>query len=399
MVAPLSGVRVIEVANYVAAPSTGALLADLGADVIKVEPPGGEVMRGATAGTVVDGRELPDYLFTLENRGKRSVTVDLNNAAGLEMLDALLARADVLLTNLILPRLEKYGLAPAEVLQRHPRIVHVSVTGYGLRGPDAARLGFDFAAFWTRAGIMGVVGHPGQPPVISRVAQGDHTTGINALAATLAALRLRDQTGQGQAVEVSLQMTGAYTIATDLSRTLLEPVHPPRSDRENPSNPLFNTYETADGRWMMLVHMTPDPYWPKLCRALGEPEWAEDPRFTTMSGRRKHGKELYGEIQARFLREPLAHWAQVLDECGLIWAPMVQLPEVVADPQLEAMGSFVEVPGAGFRTMGVPFRVEGAEIGPRAPMPTPGQHNAEVFSELGIAESQSADWAARGAFG
>ncbi|HEX6031371.1 MAG TPA: CoA transferase, partial [Tepidiformaceae bacterium] len=203
MAAPLEGIRVVEVANYVAAPSVGALMADLGADVIKVEPPGGEVMRGVlnAAG------EVPgvNFLFELENRGKRSVIVDLNSARGPEVVHRLLDNGDILLTNLIASRQAKYGLSADEVRGRHPRVIHVSVTGYGTNGPDAGRPGFDYSAFWARSGIMGLVGHPGQPPVLSRVAQGDHTTGMNALAATLAALRVRDQTGEGQVVEVTLQ--------------------------------------------------------------------------------------------------------------------------------------------------------------------------------------------------
>jgi crotonobetainyl-CoA:carnitine CoA-transferase CaiB-like acyl-CoA transferase len=357
-------------------------------------------MRGATAGTIVDNRELPDYLFTLENRGKRSITVDLNIPEGVDFVHELLATADVLLTNLILPRLEKYRLTPAEVHRRNPHVIHVSVTGYGIHGPDAARPAFDFAAFWARSGIMGVSGHPGQPPVLSRVAQGDHTTGINALAATLAALRLRDQTGKGQAVEVSLQQTGAYTIGTDLSRALLEARQPPRMDRENPPNPLFNTYETRDGRWLMIVHMTPDPYWPKLCRALDEPAWAEDPRYSTMRGRREHGTALFKEIQQRFRQHDHDHWARVLDECGLIWAPMVDLPTVIQDPQLRAMGAFQPVPGPDqFETVGVPFYIRDADIGVRGPMPSPGEDTAAILGELGISEQRAADLAALGVFG
>jgi len=230
MAAPLEGITVVELANYVAAPSAGALMADLGADVIKIEPPGGEVMRGVVP-SGGDGQPPFNFLFELENRGKRSVTVALDAPGGTEVIHRLLANADVLLTNLMAPRLEKYGLTPREVHARNPKVVFVSVTGYGLRGPDAARPGFDFSAFWTRSGIMSLVGHPDGPPVLSRIAQGDHTTGINGLAATLAALRLRDLTGEGQVVEISLQQTGLYTIATDVSRTLMDGKAPKRFDR------------------------------------------------------------------------------------------------------------------------------------------------------------------------
>ncbi|MBK9341596.1 MAG: CoA transferase [Dehalococcoidia bacterium] len=163
MPAPLSGITVIEAANYVAAPSAGALMADLGATVIKIEPPGGEVMRGVIP-TGAPGNMPFNFLFELENRGKKSVTIALDSEGGPELLLRLLETADVFLTNLMMPRLQRFGLTPESCLARNPRLVFVAVTGYGLEGPDATRPGFDFSAFWTRSGIMSLVGHPGAPP-------------------------------------------------------------------------------------------------------------------------------------------------------------------------------------------------------------------------------------------
>ncbi len=400
MTAPLSGIRVIEIANYVAAPSVGALMADLGADVVKVEPPGGEVMRGVIA-AVQDGAPRLNYLFELENRGKRSVTIDLDAPGGPDLVHRLLAGADVLLTNLLAPRLERFQLTPAIVRERHPRLVFCSVTGYGLSGPDAARPGFDFAAFWARAGIMSVVGHPGGPPVLSRIAQGDHTTGMNALAAIFAALRLRDLTGDGQVVEVTLQQTGVYTIATDFARTLIDGQQPSRMDRAAPPNPLFNTYPTSDGHWVMLVHMTPDPYWPKLCAAIGRSDLAADNRFDSMRKRMAHGPALGAAIEAAFREHDLAYWSEQLDRHGLIWAPMVELPEVVDDPALRAVNAFPEVlhSRGPFRTVGVPFSIHGSEIGPQRAAPEAGEHTVAVLSEAGLTESEVAELAAARVFG
>ena len=395
MVAPLDGIRVIEIANYVAGPATGALLRDLGADVIKVEPPGGEVMRG------VLGDGGINVLFELENRGKRSFTVALEKPGASEVVDTLLSGADILLTNLIAPRLRKYHLTPDEVRARHPRLIFLSVTGYGLSGPDADRPGFDFAAFWARAGIMSLVGHPGQPPVLSRIAQGDHTTGINAVAAALAALRLRDLTGEGQTVEISLQNTGVYTIATDLARALVDHRQPPKMDRTAPSNPLFNSYPTSDGRWIMLVHMTPDPYWPKLCRAIGREDWVTDARFATIRGRAEHGAALSATIEAAFRAHDMAHWAETLDANGLIWAPMAELPEVVSDPQLKEMGAFETIEHAlgSFQTVATPFKIRDADVRVRGAAPDAGAHTEEVLAELGVDEERLARWAADGVFG
>jgi crotonobetainyl-CoA:carnitine CoA-transferase CaiB-like acyl-CoA transferase len=280
-------------------------------------------------------------------------------------------------------------------------VVFAAVTGYGLEGPEAARPGFDFSAFWTRSGIMSLVGHPGGAPVLSRIAQGDHTTGVTTLAAVLAALRLRDLTGTGQVVDISLQQVGLYTIATDVSRTLLDGTQPKRFDRKAPDNPLFNTYPTRDGKWVMLVHMTPDPYWPRLCRALGCEEWAADPEYATMAVRRARGAEIASYIEGRMLEADLEEWRVRLDEAGLIWAPMVELPEVVADPQLRLREAFqpLESEGRQYQTVGVPFVIQGADVRSRGMASEAGADTAEVFARAGFTEEDMAELAAAGVFG
>lgn len=400
MSAPLEGLRVLEVANYVAAPAVGALMSDLGADVIKVEPPGGEVMRGVMS-TGPDGPYKANFLFELENRGKRSITIDLERPGAPELVRRLAETSDVLLTNLLAHRLEKYALTPEQVRENNPGIVFCSITGYGMRGPEATRPGFDFAAFWTRAGIMSVVGHPDGAPVLSRIAQGDHTTGMNALAAILAALRMKDRTGEGQVVEVTLQQTGVYTIATDVSRTLVDGKQPGRFNREAPPNPLFNTYPTADGNWIMLVHMTPDPYWPRLCAVLGRDDLAAEERYNSMRKRMALGRELAAIIEAEFVKRDLEYWSARMDEQGLIWAPMVDLLTVINDPSLQALDAFPEVPhSAGtFRTVGVPFSIHGADIGVRRASPEAGEHTMAVLAESGLSGDEIADLAASGILG
>jgi crotonobetainyl-CoA:carnitine CoA-transferase CaiB-like acyl-CoA transferase len=384
----------------VAAPAAGALMADLGATVIKVEPPGGEVMRGVVP-TGGPGTMPFNFLFELENRGKKSITIALDSPAGPPLLLKLLETADVFLTNFMAPRLEKYGLTPEAALAANPRLVYVSVTGYGITGLDAGRPGFDFSAFWTRSGIMSLVGHPDSPPVLSRIAQGDHTTGINAVAATLAALRLRDLTGEGQVVEISLQQTGAYTIATDLARTLLDGAQPKVMDRTAPDNPLFNTYPTKDGKWILLVHMTPDPYWPKLCAALALTTLAGDASCATMAGRRAQGRELAALIERRFLQEDLEFWTAKLDEHGLIWAPRTELPDVIADPALRERGTFqsLETEAGTFETVGTPFVIRDADVRVRGSASTAGADTAEVLAAAGLSEDEVAELAARGVFG
>jgi crotonobetainyl-CoA:carnitine CoA-transferase CaiB-like acyl-CoA transferase len=392
MVAPLAGIRVIEVANWLAAPAATALMADLGADVIKVEPPGGDVLRhfDMVAYGYTEYRFPTNCVFELDNRGKRSIVVDLDRSGGPELVHRLLERADVLVLNLTPKRRERYRLTEDAVRATRPSIVYASLTGYGTAGPDADRPGFDYAAFWARAGIMNALG---SPPPLCRGGQGDHATSLNLLAAVLAALRVRDSTGAGQAVEVTLQGTGMWTVASDLSAALLTRQQAPRHDRVEPSNPIWNSYLSRDGRWILLVMPAPVLYWPRFCRAIGEPAWADDPRYSDMAKRKTASLELTAAIADRFAQRDLAEWAQRLDAEGLIWAPVVDFVEVIDDPQPRRMGAFatLEHPQAGsFETLAAPFTLRDADVRPRGAAPATGEHSRAVLEELGLAEAEIA---------
>ena len=397
MAAPLSGIKVLEVANWLAAPSSAALMADLGADVVKVEPPSGDSFRGSAFAAEM----LIEAPFQLDNRGKRSVTVALDQPAGRKVVWRLAKDADIFVTNLTAPRLERYGLTVDEVRATNPRVIYVVLTGYGTSGPDADRLAYDFAAFWARSGIMNLIGDPDGPPQLCRGGQGDHATALNLLASTLAALRLRDQTGEGQLVEVTLQRSGLWTIGMDVANVLLTGEQPQRHDTTTPRNPLFNRYQTADGRWVMWA-MGLAPYWAKACAALGRPEWEEDPRYSTVEARAENTGELTPQIVELIASQPLAYWTQPFTEHGLIWATVAELTEAIADPSLREFGAFatLEHPEHGpFETLNTPFTIAGAEIGPRASAPEPGEHTHEVLLEAGFGEEELAQLAADGVFG
>ena len=327
-------------------------------------------------------------VFELDNRGKRSIVVDLDRPGGPEVVHRLLEKVDVLVLNLTPTRRARYRLTEEAVRAVNPSIVYASLTGYGTSGPDADRPGFDYAAFWARAGIMNALG---SPPPLCRGGQGDHTTSLNLLAAVLAALRLRDRTGEGQAVEVTLQGTGMWTVASDLSATLLSRQQAPRHDRDEPSNPIWNSYRSRDGRWILLVMPAPDRYWPRFCRAIGEPAWADDPRYSDMAKRRAASRELAAAIAERFARHDLADWSPRLDAEGLIWAPVVDFIEVIDDPQPRSMGAFatLEHPQGGhFETLAAPFTLRGADVRPRGPAPAAGEHGRAVLAELGLTEEE-----------
>jgi crotonobetainyl-CoA:carnitine CoA-transferase CaiB-like acyl-CoA transferase len=403
MAAPLEGIKVVEVANWLAAPSAAALMRDLGADVIKVEPPGGDVYRGLDLRVIGYDHDFAlNYGFELDNRGKRSVAIALDRPGGPELVHRLCERADLFLTNLTQPRRERYRLTEDAVCAVNPRIVYTSLTGYGTRGPDATRPGFDYAAFWARSGIMGTLGEPPSAPPLCRGGQGDHSTALNVLAASLAALRLRDRTREGHRVDVTLYETGIWTIGADFSAALVSRQQPKRHDRNAPANPIWNSYSTSDERWILLVMVAPDPYWPRFCATIGKPDWASDERYDSGAKRAEHTRELTREISERFAAHPYAYWARRLDEHGLIWAPVAELPQVIDDAQARELGVFetIEHPKAGpFETLRTPFSIRDADIAARGPAPETGAHTREVLAELELGADEIAELSAKGVIG
>ncbi len=318
MPGPLEDVRVLELATWVAAPSAGAIMADLGADVVKLEPPAGDAWR-ASGGPAPGGRW--SSVFELDNRGKRSVIVDLEQWEGPALVRRLCRGVDVFITNLTAARQERYELTAAAVHAEAPATVHASMTAYGLEGPDCERAGFDNAAFWARTGIMGIVGQPDCPPGMFRGGEGDHTAGLALLSAVLAALHERDRTGRGGVVDASLFAAGMWTIGSDYSRTLFTRRQPEFRDRRRPANPLANTYRCGDGRWLALVMPQSDRYWPGFCRGVGHQEWEHDPCYASLAARREHTEALTAAIDAELATCPRADWATRFDGAGLIWSP------------------------------------------------------------------------------
>ena len=400
--APLEGVRVVELAGWMAAPGAAAVLADLGADVVKVEPLRGDPVRGVLRQPERAEGEAPiDAGYQMDNRGKRGIAVAVNTEQGQDLVRRLVAGADVFLNNLLLRRQEKYGLDAASLLAVQPRLVHATLTGYGLEGPDAARPGYDITAFFGRGGITHSITEPGSPAPRARPAQGDHAAALALTTSVLAALRLVEQTGEGQVVDTSLLATAAWTMSTDLSSTLVDGNDPPVLGRTRKWHALQESYRTADDRWVLLF--MPEPHWwPRFCEAVGRPEWAQEPRYETVPLRRENMPEIVALLDALFAERTLAQWGALLDEHGFTWAPAATVSEFAADPQAAAVGLFPEVehPTAGrFRTVATPVRVRDADIGPRGAAPDLGQHTAEVLAELGLSAEQVQALAADGIVG
>lgn len=397
MTAPLDGIRVLEVASWLAAPSCAALMADMGASVIKVEPPTGDNYRRTLQG--IFGADFVHPSFQFDNRGKRGVCVDLESDEGLELVHRLARDADVFITNLTAPRLAKYRLTDTDVHALSPSAIYAVLSGYGVAGCDSQRQAFDQTAFWARSGAMSVFGDRDDGLLISRGGFGDRTTCLNLLAAILAALRVRDRTGEGQYVEVTLQRTGIWALASDVTTALFQRVQPERTSKKAPANPIWNFYATSDGRHVALVMPAVLPYWPKFCTMIGKPEWITDPRFQTLLGFAEHSVAILPEVTAMFAAHDLAYWRAKLDAAGLIWEPVALLTEVIDDPALREAGAFATIvhrTGGAMEIIAAPFHIRGAGVEVRGPAPDVGQHTREVFAEAGLSASEIDDLIARG---
>lgn len=386
--APLADITVIEVDNYMAAPSTGAILADMGATVIKVEPLSGDPMRGIGRPAKIDGKlEGYDFGFDVDNRGKRSIAVALDTPEGADVVRHLVARAQVFLCNLLPERQRRFGLDPATLMAGNGALVHATLTGYGTNGPDAGRPGYDVTAFFGRSGLYDAMreGDDGEVPM-ARPAQGDHTAGLALLGAILAALRLAERTGEGQVVETSLYESAIWTQATDFGVTAVDGAPVRRRARHNQLTPAANRYPCGDGKWVVLNTLGPDAF-DKLARALGRLDWLEDPRFQDGKGRYRHMPELVDAIDGILADKGRDEWGEIFDAHGLVWGPVLTLDEVARDRQAEAIGMFpdIEHPERGtYPTVRAPMRFSSAEVAPRGPAPEVGEHTREVLGGAGF---------------
>ena len=381
---PLAGVRVVELGVWVAGPAAAGLMADWGADVVKVEPPAGDPQRrvfGALG--VADQQGVPP--FEIDNRGKRSVVLDLQTDEGRQRMEQLLVDADVFVTNVRPDALSRLGLAHDEVLSRHPRLVYASLTGYGLAGPDANRAGYDIGAFWARSGVAHTFVPPDQLPPGLRSGMGDHITGMALLSGITAKLFERERSGRGGLVATSLLRTGMYTLGWDIGVALRYGKRESTRPRERNRAPLMNCYRARDGRAFWLLLLEADRHWPKLLAALGRPELGEDERFVDARSRNVHAEALIATLDEEFARFDSAELTARFDAHDVWWAPINSIFDVIADPQAQAAGAFVDMaphPGEGpYRAVNGPVDFDGRACTP-GPVPRLGEHTAEVLTEL-----------------
>lgn len=398
MTGVFEGVRVIELAQYVYVPGAGVMLADLGAEVIKVETLEGDPYR--TLKLAGASRNLGSVNLSMEqnNRSKKSIALDLKTEAGREALLRLVETADVFLTSLRPKALRGLRLDVADLRARNPQIIYVRGNGLGFRGADADRPGFDASAFWARGGAAHAFTRPGQQPTSPRPAYGDHTGSLAIAFGVAGALFRRATTGEPSVVESSLLATAAWVLSGDITLTQMPgyQTHPEMRMKV----PLKSAYTTRDGKMVQFMVLAPEPAWPLFCKAVGIEALEHDPRFATEDARNTHADELMPLVQERFSARDYAEWQPILKAVDIPWEPIATIEDVAADPQLIVNDAFatMDVGGTAVMVVAGPTSFDGAPLSaPVRPSPDLGAHTAALLAELGYAPAEIEALRAQGA--
>jgi crotonobetainyl-CoA:carnitine CoA-transferase CaiB-like acyl-CoA transferase len=380
---PMVGIRVVELGQWVAGPSAAAILGDWGAEVVKIEAPSGDPLRGV--GATPGGAGVTPPQFEVDNRGKRSIALNLQTPEAREVAARLVARADVFITNVRPASLERAGLDYATLHSRHPELIYGLATAYGLTSSERDRAAFDVGAFWARAGLAASLTYPGGPTPVQRGGMGDHNLGAQLAGGVAAALFHRARGGSGQLVSGSLLRTGVYTLAWDLNAGVRTGVAPELARREAPASPLMAWYDTADDRRIWLLMLQGPRHWPDFARAMEHEDWLSDPRFATWPELIAHRAELAREISALIRSRTLEEWGATFDRHNVWWAPVQTQAQVLADPVAAEAGAWTEVPTSDgpARMVATPIDFSETPWAIAGPVPEVGQHTEEVLGELG----------------
>jgi crotonobetainyl-CoA:carnitine CoA-transferase CaiB-like acyl-CoA transferase len=382
----LQGLLVVDLTSHLSGPYCAMLLADHGADVIKVErPDGGDEARQMPP--FVGGESAP---FMIWNRNKRSVVLDLKSADGREKLLRLIDRADVLIENFRPGTADRLGLSWPDLSRRNPRLIYGSVSGFGQTGPYRDRGGFDLVT-QGMSGLMSICGPKDGPPHRLPIAISDIAAGMHLAVGILSALEARHRTGRGQFVETSLLESALSLGVYEAAHVFATGEPPPRLGQAHRGSAPYQVFETADG-WL-TVGAAQQNFWERLCDLLGMPEMRDDPRFRTNADRVRNNDELVLLLQPGFKKKPSAEWLEAMQAAGIPAGPVLGFDEVLADPHVRARGMVVETrhPAAGaFNTLGLAAKLSDTPGDIRRPAPRLGEHTAEVLASLEAASEGTA---------
>ena len=379
-----SGLKVVDFASFIAGPSAAVILSDFGADVIKVEPPNGDLWR--------HGHQIPPqpqakdpYPWHLANRNKRGMSLDLKSPSAAQVVEKLVKWADVLIVNTPHPARKRLKLEYDDVSAWNPRLIYADVTGFGEKGPDADLPGFDITSYWARSGLLSMTRDAGEPPTWPVAGSGDNATAVGLYSAIVTALYRRERTGTGSYVTTSLLAEGVWAASVSIQAALCDAKFYGLHDRKNPANAALNVYRSADDTWFVLI-VTSDKL-AAVAKAIGRPDLLTDPRFADPAKLIANMPQLTAILDEVFGAQPMAHWYEVFSGIHVTFGAVRAPQEVIEDPQLRANDIVVPLEGAGGKltsTISSPIQVHGVVKMPAMRAPDIGEHNAEILQELGF---------------
>src|SRR6201996_2488748 len=383
-----SGLKVVDLASFIAGPGAATILSDFGAEVIKVEPPDGELWR--------NGHKIPPqphseeaYPFELANRNKRGVALNLKGSSAQQVLERLVKWADVFIVNTPHPARKKLKLEYEDVAQWNPHLIYADLTGFGDKGPDANLPGFDITSYWARSGLLSMTRDAGAPPTWPVSGSGDNATAVGLYSAIVTALYRRERTGEGAHVSTSLLAEGVWSASVSIQAALCDAKFFGLHDRAHPANAAMNVYRAKDDTWFVLI-VTPDKL-AAVAKAIGRSDLLTDPRFSDPAKLTAHMNELTAILDEVFCAQPMAHWYEVFNGVHVTFGAVRGPQEVINDPQLRANDIIVPLEGAGGKltsTISSPIQVHGIAKVSAKRAPKIGEHNEEVLRQLGFSASE-----------
>ena len=375
------GLRVIDAASFVAGPGAATILGDFGADVIKVEAPAGDAYR------LLHGRHRHDYNWALTSRHKRDIALDLNQAAGRDVLHQLVAQADVFIHNFRADQLERYDLTFDRLRSMNSRLIYAQLTGFGTRGPDSEKRGYDTTAWWASAGILDLMKPGVSAPMFPVGGVGDHASAMSLFGGIMMALYQREKSGLGDCVETSLVANGAWSNGMHLQGAIAGFDLGAILEEKGYRSPFAMIYETSDHRFIVFVSPNPEKEWPNIARALGHPEWLEDDRFESIRSIMKLRDEVRGMFQSAFSKMSMVEVAQALDAESISYSVVEKIADVARSAQLIENEVIVETQSKDpdFKwTVANPIKLGSATLRPVNDPPQLGEHSRVILQELGL---------------